>query len=222
MRTKIGKVLAVFIAAVGVAFLGFVGVTLVGGPNWEARMKADDLRDYVFEQSDDEVPNWSVKRLYGGKAVGSPTKLAPKAIEDARKDLKDKQSKETQELENDLEYWTKQVAQSKKFIEQDTKALEDRQAELQKELDDLNKKIEEVSAAITNTAKQVLSKQAESARRLEDVRLYQAQLEELKSDRFRALEQQKILRDQLLRLRGTNERLERRNEQLKQATPAKK
>jgi hypothetical protein len=201
---------------VGVAFLGFVAVSLLGGPNWQAKMEAADLKDYSFEASGDEIPTWTVKRVHGGDGVGGATKIAPKAIEEARKDLKSKQVSEADSLEKDLKYWQDQLAEARKFTEQDAKGVELRLKELDDELAALNKKIEEVSAIVTERAQQVRAKQAEADRRLEDIRLYEAQLEELRTDRFRALEQQKILRDQLIRFRGTNDRLQRRNDQLKQ------
>lgn len=218
MTTKIGKCLAIFTALCGIAFLGFAAATVVGGPNWRARMDDEDLRDYTFEASDDPEPVWSAKRLLGDEAVGTSSKIAPQAIVAARTDLQSKQLAEQEELETRLDRAKEDVAEAEKFIAEDKAAVDLRIAELEQELDAVNKKIEEVSNTIQQTAQQVRATQALAGRRQEDVRLYEAQLVQLRTDRFRILEQQKILRDQLVRIRGENDRLERRNEQLKQAT----
>lgn len=221
MTTKIGKVLAIFIALAGVAFFGFATVTAVGGPNWTQMMQAKDLHDYYFEVSEDKQPTYTVKRALGNAAVGSPTKIAPAAIVAARTDLKTNQMEERDELEKELGDLQDKLAKANKFIAEDKKGVEARMTQLKAELDAVNKKIEEVSNVIQQTSAQVQSTQNEAIRRQEDIRLYEVQLEELKTDKFRAEQQIKILRDQLVRIRGTNEQLERRNEDLKQANGSK-
>jgi hypothetical protein len=221
MTTKIGKVLAIFIALAGVAFFGFATVTAVGGPNWSVMMQAKDLHDYYFEVSEDKQPTYTVKRALGNAAVGSPTKIAPQAIVSARSDLKSNQMEERDALEKDLGVLQDKLEKAKKFIAEDQKGVDARIAQLKTELDAVNKKIEEVSNVIQQTSARVQSTQNEAIRRQEDIRLYEVQLEQLQTDKFRAEQQIKILRDQLVRIRGANDQLERRHEDLKQATGSK-
>jgi peptidoglycan hydrolase CwlO-like protein len=221
MTTKIGKALAIFVALAGVTFFGFAAVSAVGGPNWRVMMQAKDLHDYSFDASDDKQPTYTVKKILGSATVGSPTKNAPQAIVAARNDLKAAQQKERDALESDLDTLQKNLTTVKKFIADDQKGIDQRLTQLKTELDALNKKIEEVSKTIQQTSTQVDATQREAGRRQEDVRLYEIQLEELQTDKFRAEQQIKILRDQLVRIRGGNDQLQRRNDELKQTTGLK-
>ncbi len=213
--TTFSKVLAIIASVACVAFLGFVAVATLGGANWEAEMKAADLKDYVFDRSDGEVPTWSAKRIVPEEEVAGSTKIAAQVVAQMRQDLKTRQEKESASLDDGIQEIQARLKEAREVIALDEPAVLKRLNELQQELNGINTKIDDVTKAGQQMAQQAKETQDEATKRHEDVRRLTAELEQLRTDRFRALEQQRILRDHLVRIRGTNDELDRRNKDLK-------
>ena len=73
--TTLSKILALFITAASFAFLGFVMVSLIAGPNWQGM--AHEFDAYTFENSGGENPTWSAKRRDDQQPVGGPNPRFP-------------------------------------------------------------------------------------------------------------------------------------------------
>jgi chromosome segregation ATPase len=107
------------------------------------------------------------------------------------------------------------LKEAREFRDLDEAALKLRMDELAAELQAINKRIEEVSADVVKNSRAAQQTRSEAERRREDVARLKNQLKDIKADRYQATEQLKLLRDQLIRIRGENNRLENRNESLK-------
>ncbi len=81
--TKFGKALVVFVAVMSVAFLAFIGVTALAGPNWQA--KAADLDGYAIDPVPGDVVQWKVTERVTGKELGTKPTL-PAALKAAQAD----------------------------------------------------------------------------------------------------------------------------------------
>lgn len=211
--TKISKCLAVFTTAACLAFLGVASVSLVAGPNWEA--EARELSDFSFEKSEGETITWSAKETVSGKPVSrGSSPVLPKVIIAARKSLKQKQDDELLKLEDDIEKIEPRSDEAKQLIEVDLQAIAKRKAELVDELEEIHRNTEAVSSQGIKKSQAAQATRATVAQRREDVIRLRTQLAEIRTDKFRAMEQVTQLRDALATVRSSLERLERRRKQL--------
>jgi chromosome segregation ATPase len=216
--TTFSKVLAVIASVACFAFLGFVAVATLGGTNWEAEMEAADLKNYVFSREEGETATtWSAKRIVPDESVASATKIAPDVVVKTRQDLKSRQEDESAKLDDGIQDIEARLKEAREVIALDEPAVIKRLNELQQELDGINKQIDDVTKAGQQMAQQAKETQDEATKRHEDVMRLTAELEQLRTDRYRAIEQQRILRDHLVRIRGTNDELQRRNKELKES-----
>jgi len=217
--TKISKCLAVGTVVACLAYLSFVSVSVVGGPNWASKMNQEDLRaSYVITESEqDEEGNttFGITSRKAGAAVGGSLPHRPAAIVAARKDFDAQLKSEIQELEQNITEVEDRLAEAREFNEVDTKAMQTRLTELKAELAAINTAIAEVSdeaVARSAEAERVLDNVRQ---RREDVMRLSNQLEVILTDIYQAERQAERLRDELWRVRGRIDRLKRRNEQLK-------
>ena len=82
-------------------------------------------------------------------------------------------------------------------------------------MSDIKEQIIAKTTAGTKLAEEISQVQADTATRREEGIRLQANLEEIRADKFRAIEQQKRLVDLLARVTGNIGRVERRNQQLR-------
>lgn len=233
--TKIGQVLAVCIAVASVAFMAFAVASTVAGPNWSGDEGIQSLPDYLFELAPgtpETPPTWSVKRRRTQESVPPSTPILGHAVLTARRDLTKKQIAQIAEFDSNINSvpspvmsanngnpatitLAEKIALSEKANADDVKGMRTRETEMVAEYKALQAEITAIFDKIIATTLESQTTRAEADRRREDVFRLQNQIEEIYTDRYRAIEQQKKLRDLLVRLRGSIARAQRRENQIK-------
>jgi hypothetical protein len=210
---KFSKPLVVFTAAAAVSFLGFSAVSSVGGPNWTA--EAELLPDYAFEKVDGEKTTWKVTDRLTNENVSVPKpEVQASAVIAARKHYSAKLDKRTKANNDEALKARTQLEEAVKLREADILAMQKREAEMAALLEADNKKILESQAETVRKSQEAQAVRAEAEKRREDVYRLKREFEEIRANLFQAIEQQKKLRDHLIRLEGVIGPLERRQEQL--------
>lgn len=97
---KLSRVLAVLIAILSVAFMGFAGAVVFGGPNWLAEARA--LPGYTFSRAEGEPPIWSAMRAQGQVELPTKSPLLPEVLTAAIKDRADQARQERDRLAQEL------------------------------------------------------------------------------------------------------------------------
>lgn len=218
--TTFGKIFTIFITLASLAFMGFAMVTYYGGPNYQAE-QVEKLPDYVFKVSKatkEKPAQWAVETRLLGETVSTSAPTLPGVVVAARKHLDGKLNEQIKAQDMEIPAVEARIAEAKELIKIDLEALKKRQQELQAELDARRAEIKALADQGIEKSKQSYALQAETARRREDVFRLVNQLEEIRTDFFRAVEQAEKLDDLLVRVRGTIDRSQRRNDQLRGAT----
>jgi hypothetical protein len=212
--TTISKVLAVLTTVFCLGFLGVAGVVALGGPNWLGIAESQDGYQFTYEPG--QNPSWSVKDLDDGQSVGAPSPVLPQKVRDVLNDRLQEQTTEISELQPKIEQLKGYIATTRQAILTDTAALDKYADGLRQQLATLGQQIrqtQEERSRLTLSAEQKLQE-------AERLRHDQYRLENLlvaaETDQFRAVEQQKKLRDTAERYQGLIDRLERRRDQLQQ------
>lgn len=215
--TKLSKVLVVFTTVMSLAFLAFIGVTAIGGPNWLAT--AQGLDGYTIERTGGENPTWKVTERVTGKDLGSKQYL-PQAIKAAQDDRIQAQQQRLTALDEEINR-AKQAKEAEEPVSKvDEEGIQSRFAELEKTLGDLDAEILKLTREGTEQAQQAEALRAEAAARRDDVARLQTELTQVRTDRYRIDEQITQLHRRLIRLHGQIDRAARRQEQLRgESTP---
>ncbi|MFP6703276.1 MAG: hypothetical protein VB861_16130 [Planctomycetaceae bacterium] len=211
--TKISKSLCVFVLVACLAFMGVAAVTSLGGANWH--IERDELTgDYTFETTLGETTTYAVKsRQTDQQLTASPKSLAATVIA-ARKDLVEVQKKKIEAFKTETTTFKTQHQMWTSLTAADEAAMTVRCDQLASELATLNQQIDDAAKQnIAKVEKTQNTLRTNEARREEVYRLL-AQLDEIRTDRFQINEQQKRLRDLLIRKQGVVSRLKRRQVQL--------
>jgi hypothetical protein len=210
---KYSKPLVVFTAAAAISFLGFSAVSLVGGPNWTA--EAELLPGYSIEPVEGEKVTWKVTDRVTNENVSVPkSEVQAAAVIAARNHLGAKLDKQTKANNDELQKIRARYEEAVKFRDADIAAMKKREAEMAAQLEADNKKILDNQAETVRKSQEAQSVRAEAEKRRGDVYRLKRELEEIRANIFQATEQQKKLRDHLIRLEGVIGPLERRQEQL--------
>ena len=212
--TTFGKIFTIFITLASLAFMGFAVVTYHGGPNYQAE-QVEKLPDYVLKVSTDKPPKWAVETRRLAETVNTSTTTLPGVIVAARKHLDQQLDEEIKPLDGEILAVEARIAEAKKLIEIDLAGLKKREKELQAELDALLVEIKDVSDQGIKKSQESYAVRDETARRREDVFRLWNQLEEIRTDYYRAVAQAEKLDDLLIRVRGSIDRSQRRNDQLR-------
>ncbi len=221
MITTLGKVLAVATAVFSILALGVVLVAATGGPNWMAESRM--LPDYEFTRNDGPPVTWTAKtrtaRLGQDNtlAVRTPANavaVLPDAIVKARQDLKNDQQDELNALNRDIPLQTSRIADATALIEKDLAAMQKRNTDLIAALDQQAKDVDTVSKEAVTISESAQAVQAVRDARRDDVFRLRNELASLRTDTFRLKEQRLKLADLLVRVKGNNDRLQRREQQL--------
>lgn len=209
--TKFGKALVVFVAVMSVAFLAFIGVTALAGPNWQA--KAADLDGYAVDAVPGDVIQWKVTQRVTGKELGTKPTL-PAALKAAQDDKAQAQQQRITTLDQEIQ-------RVQLIIDAEKPAAEVDKAGIQARVESLRKIIEQLDAQIVQLTRQGIeqAQQAEQIRsvaeaRRQDVARLQAELAQVRTDGYRIEEQIKQLEQRLIRMGGQIDRAVRRNQQL--------
>ncbi len=215
--TKIGKVLVVFTAVMSLAFVAFVAVTTLAGPNWRAT--ASELDDYAIADVPGETVKWSVTRKVATderKTVTTADSL-PAAIVAAQNDRTTVQTEEIAGLDQQIAATRQTLDAEKQASAADAEGVKRRVAALQKSVADLDAEILRLTQEGTRQAGLAQQKRDEATLRRADVARLAAELAQVRTDRFRIDEQISALENLLVRLDGLIDRANRRHEQLKLA-----
>jgi DNA repair exonuclease SbcCD ATPase subunit len=209
--TKFGKALVVFIAVMSVAFLAFVGVTALGGPNWQ--QKAAALDGYAIDPVPGDTPQWKVTERVTGKELGTKPNL-PAAILVAQDARKQAQQAQLSGLVEQITRTQQTIDAEKPASATDAAGIQARFAALETTMEQLDAQIKDLIRQGTQQAQQAEAIRTEAEARRSDVARLQAELAQVGTDRFRIDEQIKQLEQRLIRLGGQIDRAARRHEQL--------
>lgn len=209
---KASKVLVVVITVACLSFLGFAAVTVIGGTNWRA--EALKLDQFTFERSGE---NWVATHKVSGDQVGS-SKVLPEVIAAARQRMLQEAQQQQTTLQQNIDRFQQELKTVNELIAANESAFRKREQQLVAELNRLEGQIEQLASEANEMGQEVQATRIEAGKRRDDVFRLQNQLDLLRADRFRAMQQKTNLEDALVRLNGDVERLERRQEQLASAT----
>lgn len=215
--TSIGKIMAVFTAALSLVFLGFVWVTTVGGPNWRAEAQELD-EHYVFDSGEGENPQYTIRSAHAGEDFNRSNAVLPPLVVEARKHRSGQQQEQIRALDEEIEAIRSELTNAEQFIQADTAALTKRETELRASLDALNAELRELTQQAIEKSQEAYDKRAQSERLRNDVVRLRTQLDEIRIDRHRGEVQREKLEDLLIRYEAQVEALKRRNRQLQEAT----
>lgn len=214
---SLGKVLVVFVTACSLGFAAFSMSLVAGGPNWKADAESEELtNEFVFTTTSGEVPMYSVKTRRKDETVGGQTPVLAEAVVNARKRQVDDAKKEEGELATAVAALQPRIKEMKELIPPDENGLVARAMMLDKTLTRISEEIQTVTQNIQAKATAIQQLQRTTEERRDEGYRLKNQLELLRTDLFAALEQQKILEDELVRVEENLKRLERRSEQLQQ------
>ena len=132
MKTIISKCLAVFTMVASIAFLGFVGATAIGGPNWN--VESQKLIGFVFKKDGESAGSWSVKARRPSQTFSASNALLPEAIVKARGQLKQEQQAELKTISDEIPQRQAELKESLEFTKTDEEAIQKCIDRLKKEL----------------------------------------------------------------------------------------
>jgi hypothetical protein len=224
--TTFSKILALFTTAACFAFLGFVTVALIAGPNWQG--ETNNYPNYTFEYSGGETPTWSAKRRDDDQAVGGASPVLPKKLVDVLSQIKQEQQAKIGLLDNgDPQTQTVGIQELDQYLHdselgiqallyKDIAALNRQETKLQGDLKIVRDSLETTSREVTDLVTTIESIYIEAERRRADIYRLQNLVAEAETDRHRSIAHQKKLRDVWERYQGVIDRLKERNEVLRQ------
>lgn len=212
--TKIGKILAVFVAAFSLAFAGFAIATVFGGPDWLQMTEKEYLKYYKFTRGGAPDYIWTATRIADGSQVATSKRL-PEVITKVLDEVAQKKQQELQELsdrEPNLQARVESLERAKAADEIGLAAFDARQRErlalARAQESELAAKI----IAATNEAQRI--ENLTTARRGDVLRLQQ-NVGEIRADQFRLEEIRKQLVNILTQFQGDQDRARSRQESLK-------
>lgn len=216
---KISRVLAVVTAVLSLAFLGFAGVTTLGGPNWrtEAAKLAPTPADpagYVFTRSLGENPQWTATATVTGETVKTATVL-PDVLVAAYDHKLAALNAELNEINQEQPQLEQRKAAMEKAIAADREALARAVAERQQYLQQLRQQYAAISQQVVQKTEQGRQVEEVVEARRRDVFRLANQLELLDADhvRIQQIEQQMV--DLIRQIDADLAKAQRRQEQLK-------
>ncbi len=221
MLTTFSKVLAVATAAVSLLALGVVLVTASGGPNWQAEAIA--LKEYEITENPGEVPTWTSKtrrpRVQQGAApaqvtVAQNVATLPEAIIKSYEASNKEATDEIAQLDREIPILQARIREAQELIEKDLAGLKKREELLLAERNTQAAEIDRLVKESIAKSQDVQTIRRDLEKRRDDVFRLRNELDAIRVDRYRLKEQTRQLSDLLVRMNGTNDRLERRAEQL--------
>ena len=213
----VAKILVVFVAASSLAFLAFVAALRNGGPDWMGEMRSPELqKEFVFSVETGDKTTYSVKHRRTESSVIDKTPVLAEAVFKSRKRLDEDTTKRLQELTPVPEQLQAALKAVKEFVAADKKGVEARQQVLDERFQQYWADTQAVGVQFSELTLQTQDVLRVMQERREEVYRLANQLELLRNDHFAAIEQQKTLEDELIRLEDNKRKLESRQRQLKQ------
>ena len=211
--TNISKSLCVLVLALCLAFMGVAAVTSLGGANWP--IERDQITgDYAFETTPGETTTYAVTSRRGDKQLSTGSQSLAATVIAARKDMVSHQSQQIDALKTETETFVAQENEWTTLTAADEASMTARCDELASELATLNQLIGDASKENIGTVEKTQGTLRKNEARREEVYRLLTQLDEIRTDLFQINEQQRRLRDLLIRKRGVVSRLKRRQLQL--------
>lgn len=211
----LGRILVVFTAAASLGFAAFAGALVSGGPNWRAEAAAPSFsNDLALEERPGPPSQFSVKDRVTDQQIGSSTLLAEVLVQGRQKQAQNAQTELT-EINQKIEQIKPRISEVAIRIAADLKGADGRLRILQEQLSQVEAQIQTVTTEIQQKSVDAQAIRADAEeRRNEGLRL-KNQLELLRNDLYAAGKQRDALADELVRLNEIEQRLSRRNQQLK-------
>lgn len=211
---RFSRILAVLVAVLSVAFMGFAAVVAFGGPNWKA--EADSLEGYTFSRSEGENPIWSATRAAGGQELTTKDPLLPKVYLAALQDRTNRAREEVTVLTDAAPKLEEQIKLYKDFQDKDTPALDgyfmamkQRQADVYAQMEQAAKQQDAITAEVKKLEDQLDS-------RRQDVYQLELQYRVVKSDQERIRENITAVKEQIRLLEDELDKAQRRERTFQQ------
>jgi chromosome segregation ATPase len=216
---RLSKVLVVFVTAASLGFAAFAMALVYGGPNWEVLATAPELTREVAINSP-QVPNGPYTAMHRrtGQGLKSSKNLA-EVVVDGQKKVLDDLKNEVQQLDQLLQSLKPQLEDAQKLIEADRQGLNARAEAWSQMLQKLAADLNAINDQLQTRTVEATQVQADLAERRFEVLRLQNQLELLRDDLYAAEQQRDALVGELDLLLDAQQKLERRNGQLKQQLP---
>jgi len=213
----VGKILVVFVTVTSLGFFAFIAAMRNGGPDWLGESRSPELqKEFVFTPEAGEKITYSVKHRRTDTSVVDKTPNLAEAVLKARKKLEEEANKKFQELSPQPELAEKALNELKQTIPVDKAGVEAREKSYNDRIQQLWTQIQNIGTEFSTTTIETQGVLRVAEERRGEVYRLANQLELLRNDMSAAVEQQRVLEDERVRLGENRRRLERRQNQLKQ------
>ena len=209
---KLSRVLAVLVAVLSVAFMGFAGVVSFGGPNWEA--EARSLEGYTFSRSGGENPVWTATRAAGRVELSPKSPLLPEVLTAAIRDRTEEARQERDRLAQEIPDLQKQSEALRAMQEQDLPALEQYFQTQSKRLADTHGQIATTSQQQEMLAAEISKIEDQIDSRREDVFRLELEYRVLEADVERTTQNVEIVEEHIRLLEDELDKAQRRKQEL--------
>jgi chromosome segregation ATPase len=212
--TKIGKVLAVFVAVASLAFVGFAIATTFGGPDWQTVVQADYFKAYRIERSPGADALWIAVRGRDEEQVAS-SRVLPEVLTRVMDEVEQNRQERIRSLKEREPLLEERIAALDAAREADEEALKNYEAAQRKRLAEARQQEAETASRVVAATEESQKLEDQIEARREDVFRLRQEVEELRADQFRLEEIQAQLRDLLNQIEGNLLRAEQREALLK-------
>ena len=209
---KFSRVLAVLVAVLSIAFMGFAAVVSFGGPNWEA--EARNLEGYTFSRSEGETPIWTATRAAGRVELTPKSPLLPEVLTAAIRDRTEQAKQERDTKAQEIPDLQKQAQALAAMQEADVPAL-DRYFQVQSQrLSDTHAQIDTTSQQQEMLAGEVSKIEDQIQSRREDVFRLELEYRVLEADKKRVSQNVDVVKEQIRLLEDELDKAQRRKQEL--------
>jgi uncharacterized protein (DUF3084 family) len=209
---KLSRVLAVVVAVLSVAFMGFAGVVSFGGPNWEAEARA--MEGYTFSRSAGDNPVWSATRAVGSEELSTKSPLLPAVLTAAIKDRTTKAQERLTLLNADIPALEQQAKTLQAMQDSDVPALSQYFQVQSKRLSDTHAQIDATSQQQKTIADDIRKFEEQLTSRREDVFRLELEHRVLTADVERAKQNVSVVEEQIRLLEDELDKSMRRSREL--------
>ena len=211
---RFGKPLAVAAFALCVLFLGFSAAVVMGGPNWQAKARAEAMDGYLIAPVG-EGPDvrYGVTDRVTQQSVATGDSL-PAAVVAAYKDRATKLRAEKAAADERIAGVEQRIPLVAALNDADTAAFDARLDAMRATYEDLSRQLVAATAEGAEAARRAGEVRSVADTRAEDIERLRIELDAVRADLFRVRRQIEGLRDLQVRLDGSLARAERRATQL--------